>query len=78
MKLANCIEHPRTVDPTLTCWAVRHENLTRATPEEIMAELRRLHAALLRYGHHDGACRCHEDGPETCDCGLDDACRVTP
>ena len=78
MILANCNEHPRTVDPTLPCWAIRHKDLRRATPEEIMAELRRLHAALLRHGVHDEECPVHEDGPDTCTCGFDAACRVTP
>ena len=46
--------------------------------ERLRAE--RLREALLRYGVHDGQesdadkeCRCVQDGPDTCDCGLDAA-----
>jgi hypothetical protein len=60
--------------------------------EALSRELRRAHgriaklvAALHRYGRHDdgeyssqGACECHENGPDTCTCGLDDALREKP
>jgi len=38
MKLANCKEHPEN-DPSLSCWAVRHDDGRKASPEEIIAAI---------------------------------------
>ena len=41
-------------------------NMTR---EEISIEVAQLEAALLKYGHHHGACRHYGREDDRCDCG---------
>lgn len=35
MKLANCNEHPDENNPSLPCWAIRHDDGRRVTTEEL-------------------------------------------
>jgi hypothetical protein len=40
--LANCNEHPNANDRSLSCWAIRHDDGRRVTPDEAMDEINRL------------------------------------
>lgn len=35
MKLANCNEHPDENNPSLPCWAIRHDDGKRVTTDEL-------------------------------------------
>lgn len=37
MKLANCNEHPDENNPSLSCWAIRHDDGKRVTTDELWA-----------------------------------------
>ena len=45
--VGNCPdEHPNADDPTLPCWALRHESGRKVRPDEAMNEILRLRSAL--------------------------------
>ena len=54
------------------------ESMDALTKERdgLKAENVKLKEALLRHGNHDENCRSNEDGPDTCDCGLDEGFKL--
>lgn len=79
-----CVTHSEEHDPVYGgCGFLVMEERPVDDMAFLLAEVKRLRGSLLRYGRHDDddvgpqPCKSHECGPETCDCGLDAALKVS-